>query len=185
MITPAIPTRYAGHLFRSRLEARWAAMFDLLRWPWTYEPFDLEGYIPDFLLVLEKPVLVEVKPSATLGQLRQHTAKIERTSWAGEALLLGADPIIPESDESAFVGGDFGLLAERQGENKKEWWWGPATAITCNVCNRPSFHHSVLAYACRVSGCADGTHHLEDPPDLHVLWGRAHELTRWTPGAQR
>jgi hypothetical protein len=28
---PAIPTVYRGQQFRSRLEARWAAFFDLLR----------------------------------------------------------------------------------------------------------------------------------------------------------
>jgi hypothetical protein len=56
----AIPTKYAGVQFRSRLEARWAAFFDLLRFPWKYEPFDCNGYIPDFLLF--DHVLLEVKP---------------------------------------------------------------------------------------------------------------------------
>jgi hypothetical protein len=44
----AIPTRYAGVNFRSRLEARWAAFFDLAGWKWKYEPIDLVGWIPDF-----------------------------------------------------------------------------------------------------------------------------------------
>ena len=53
-ITP-IQTRYAGCLFRSRLEARWAVFFDHLGIPWRYEHqgYDLgsEGpYLPDFLL---------------------------------------------------------------------------------------------------------------------------------------
>jgi hypothetical protein len=60
----AIPTVYAGVQFRSRLEARWAAFFDLLGWKWEYEPFDLEGYIPDFLLHQRPHTiwLAEVKP---------------------------------------------------------------------------------------------------------------------------
>ena len=58
----AIPTLYKDVQFRSRLEAKWAAFFDLLGWPWDYEPFDLNGYIPDFILHLHEPVLVEVKP---------------------------------------------------------------------------------------------------------------------------
>lgn len=33
----AIETRYAGHKFRSRLEARWAVFFDHLGIPWEYE----------------------------------------------------------------------------------------------------------------------------------------------------
>lgn len=56
----AIPTKYAGVQFRSRLEARWAAFFDLLGFEWNYEPIDLAGYIPDFILC--RRVLVEVKP---------------------------------------------------------------------------------------------------------------------------
>ncbi|MBV2366201.1 PDDEXK family nuclease [Streptomonospora nanhaiensis] len=52
-ITP-IETRYAGHRFRSRLEARWAVFFDQLGIPWEYEPqgylVDGAPYLPDFLL---------------------------------------------------------------------------------------------------------------------------------------
>ncbi len=50
----AHPTTYNGIRFRSRLEARWAAAFDLLGWQWEYEPFDLDGWVPDFQLTLEK-----------------------------------------------------------------------------------------------------------------------------------
>lgn len=54
MIT-ALPTYYAGHKFRSRLEARWAMFFDLLEIKWEYEPegYKLstgECYLPDFFL---------------------------------------------------------------------------------------------------------------------------------------
>jgi hypothetical protein len=63
----AIPTRYNGTNFRSRLEARWAAFFDLLGWNWEYEAVDRDGWIPDFLVMGSgasriEPVLVEVKP---------------------------------------------------------------------------------------------------------------------------
>lgn len=34
----AIPTKYRGLQMRSRIEARWAAMFDRVGWPWEYEP---------------------------------------------------------------------------------------------------------------------------------------------------
>lgn len=48
----AIQTRYAGYLFRSRLEARWAVFFDALGLKWEYEPegFELPSgrYLPDF-----------------------------------------------------------------------------------------------------------------------------------------
>jgi hypothetical protein len=56
----AIPTTYKGVKFRSRLEARWAVMFDKLGWHWRYEPLDLDGWIPDFIINDVLPV--EVKP---------------------------------------------------------------------------------------------------------------------------
>ncbi|TIN83117.1 hypothetical protein [Mesorhizobium sp.] len=59
----AIPTTYAGVNFRSRLEARWAAFFDLCGWKWDYEPFDLDGWAPDFLIKTKfTDVLAEIKP---------------------------------------------------------------------------------------------------------------------------
>ncbi len=57
----AIPTLYRGRMYRSRLEARWAAFFDLLGWRHEYEPFDLGLWSPDFLLPDFK-ALVEIKP---------------------------------------------------------------------------------------------------------------------------
>lgn len=48
----SIPTRYRNTEFRSRLEARWAAFFDLAGWKWKYEPIDLNGWIPDFWVAI-------------------------------------------------------------------------------------------------------------------------------------
>ena len=51
----AIETKYKGCRFRSRLEARYAVLFDALGMEWHYEPegFELEHYgryLPDFYL---------------------------------------------------------------------------------------------------------------------------------------
>jgi hypothetical protein len=50
----AIPTRYNGYRFRSRLEARWAVFFDRLDIEYTYEVEGFETvegwYLPDFYL---------------------------------------------------------------------------------------------------------------------------------------
>jgi hypothetical protein len=71
----AIPTRYAGCHFRSRLEARWAVFFDALGIRWEYEPqgFELDWrlrlengdagpihYLPDFYLP-DSNTYVEIK----------------------------------------------------------------------------------------------------------------------------
>lgn len=68
----AIPTVYKGVQMRSRLEARWAAFFDLMGYDWQYEPIDLDGWIPDFSVRIKRekkfpaddirPYLMEVKP---------------------------------------------------------------------------------------------------------------------------
>lgn len=105
----AIPTKYAGVQFRSRLEARWAAMFDLLKWQWEYEPLDLAGYIPDFRVKtgngqdwnLTQEYLVEVKPVTRVVDLQDAIAKAQDAAINGVAPIdLGAanDPI-----ESALV----------------------------------------------------------------------------------
>ena len=64
----AIPTRYAGVEFRSRLEARWAAFFDLVDIDWDYEPLDLAGYILDF--VIGGSELVEIKPALSTREFQ-------------------------------------------------------------------------------------------------------------------
>tara|TARA_R110002153_G_scaffold153334_1_gene305169 strand:- start:64 stop:687 length:624 start_codon:yes stop_codon:yes gene_type:complete len=61
----AIETRYKGYRFRSRLEARWAVLFDQLNIQWDYE---LEGYhlsdgtmyLPDFYLK-DLNIFIEIK----------------------------------------------------------------------------------------------------------------------------
>ena len=94
----AIPTLYNGVQFRSRLEARWAAFFDLMQWPWEYEPFDLSGYIPDFYLDFEIPFIIEVKPfekvKDNFGQwsdeLFEVKHKIDSSGVFGAYAILGS-----------------------------------------------------------------------------------------------
>ena len=66
MTITALETRYAGCLFRSRLEARWAVFFDVWGVKWRYEPDVIllpsgRAYLPDFFL--EGIGYVECKPS--------------------------------------------------------------------------------------------------------------------------
>lgn len=106
----AIQTTYAGVNFRSRLEARWAAFFDLANLKWEYEPFDLEGWAPDFLLRTSvcnvlcevKPVdLVTVMDDATERYLRggdcgvdaPEYQKVFRHSYNHQVCLLGTRPL--------------------------------------------------------------------------------------------
>lgn len=170
-----------GLRFRSRLEATWARMFTLLNWPWEYEPFDLDGYIPDFVLTFGKsPLLVEVKPEVCVAHLAQHCEKVDKSGWEREALIVGTN--IWEAEDSWFP--VLGLLKER-GE------WAPALLHDCSCCGKHSLHHSNLTWSCRVEGCYDGDQHLggfmcRTSPDSQVaaaqrLMAQARNLTQWHP----
>lgn len=70
MTINAVETYHAGHLFRSRLEARWATVFDDLGIRWEYEPQGYRvgeqrrPYLPDFYLT-DLGWWVEVKGERT------------------------------------------------------------------------------------------------------------------------
>lgn len=82
-----IPTLYQGTLFRSRHEASFAAFFDELKIQWEYEPLDLAGYIPDFLLKYEKhPLLIEIKPACE--DVEAAKLKIECSGWEHDVAIL-------------------------------------------------------------------------------------------------
>lgn len=177
---PAIPTEYKGYQFRSRLEARWAAFFDAVGWPWDYEPIDLGGYIPDFVLKFYKPLLVEVKPEMTLGDLYKYTARIDATDWKYNALVLGAT-LLHDHDEGCFHA--IGILRQGGGDPKdpEDTAWSPAQIHCCTKCKRLSIHHAAWGWVCEVSGCYEGDHFLTEAPvdALTRIWGEAHKVTAW------
>lgn len=105
----AIETTYRGYLFRSRLEAKWAAFFDLCGWPWGYEPPEYNGWIPDF--AIGEPITpVEVKPFYKSDEWDDVIAKVSASGCTRTTVLLGADPtMIPIGEHNA---PQLGWLAE-------------------------------------------------------------------------
>jgi len=97
MSITAIPTTYANGHYRSRLEARWAAFFDLVGLPYIYEPIDAGGYIPDFLIPGANPLYVEVGPVSTLEEYQEKATKgllaLARGDMNGDLLVVGVDPV--------------------------------------------------------------------------------------------
>ncbi|MGW7314696.1 hypothetical protein [Streptomyces sp. NPDC054865] len=101
-------TPYAGRIFHSQTEARWAVFFDVLGVRWTPQPERLrlpagrggtvrgqtplyceEGYTPDFYLP-DIGTWVEVK--STEKQMEEARAKVFRAAWStGEPLLILGD----------------------------------------------------------------------------------------------
>ena len=100
---------YKGTVFQSKLEARWAVIFDALGIDWIYEPetFRIEWgneiicYCPDFYLPKLK-IYVEVKP--TNDALKQKAYAIgQMIDWEGPLsegiIILGP---IPDSKRLAY-----------------------------------------------------------------------------------
>ncbi len=103
----AIPTLYKGILYRSRLEAKYASFFDQIGWRWTYEPIDGNGYIPDFLIHGDEPVMVEIKPAVTEAEYRAPVTKMVAGllgHWTHDVLILGADPLPSNASPRTYSG---------------------------------------------------------------------------------
>jgi hypothetical protein len=101
----AHPTNYGGTLFRSRLEARWAAFFDLAGWKWEYEPIDFVGWTPDFLISYYcghsdcdpyHSLYIEVKPYSSIDQFNGHPCRPNGYSIHDGPGAFGLSPEITE-----------------------------------------------------------------------------------------
>jgi len=196
----AHPTKYRGILFRSRLEARWAAFFDKLGWEWRYEDEEcyFDGWIADFVILCPRnhvvssagmsvapdPVgnfLIEVKPERTVEGLKQHWDKISRSGCKQEVVIVGVEPLV----ETGEYGYDCGLGVLNG--------WDYASLIKC--CKG---HYGMAAqggsYQCRICGFYDGDeghggffvvgHNYGDRHDdalneVRRFWNEAGNLTRF------
>lgn len=190
-----IETVYAGTLFRSRLEAKWAAFMTALGWDWTYEPFDAKGYIPDFAVSGQMPLLIEVKPAIGIGAMSEYVPRIERAiegCWDHDVLVVGVSPLLPSKDAWDRRDRAGGLMGERCWgvDGDDGWGWDEALWLSCRSEHKDhlgvALAHSVLSYAGRPCGFYDGNVHLEpvDGAFLAEAWAQATNATRWTKKAK-
>ncbi|KEA07498.1 hypothetical protein [Rhizobium rhizogenes] len=190
----AIPTTYNHVQFRSRLEARWAAFFDLCGWTWDYEPFDLDGWAPDFMLKGKVKALIEVKPinfsgseEASIRQAKAHAAKAFRTARSVireareaqkpfssyEILVLGNGPF--RSDFA--LGGNWSLgvmaLEELTGGDYADLYFGHS--------QRLDYAARYGNYKYRIGGQGGGDGHLWGIHDSEPeqLWRLAGNAVQW------
>lgn len=173
----AIETRYNGINFRSRLEAKWAAMFDLLKWGWTYEPTDFNGWIPDFAIHGERIIYVEVKP---VGEFPQEVAnKIDASGCHDEVLIVGMlGPMLEDGLTCPIVGW------LREGVLPQGFWWDFAPMSRYEGQDRIGFCHGTGSYQDRITGKYDGGSLGSFPVTLEqvtMLWREASNRTRWNP----
>jgi len=152
------PTLYKGTMFRSRLEARWAAFFDLAEWEWQYEPIDLVGWTPDFYVKFPcshsecngyHDLLVEVKPYFTIEQFRGHPCMSYENGYMYDSEVN--ETRLPADASAAF------------GINPRVTHWG----------------------MCHGAGGIDTT--VEDwvSGDVDALWAEAGNIVQWKPTRHR
>ncbi|MBA2280278.1 MAG: hypothetical protein H0W25_03450 [Acidimicrobiia bacterium] len=206
-MTQGIETSYAGITFRSRLDARWAAMFNLVGWRWTYEPFDGAGYIPDFTLDGPNPLLIEINPAVTIGELLDHlnrpvaamrsqwphaiavfggtvepsgpmvAARVERGEYG---LNLGAIAAVIDDDIAASMHSSHYLADDEQLDpdyRDQCLWW------VCTTCNRFAIRHELMFWRA-VWPCGHTTFRRPTASDIDVLdgyWADASNRVRWNP----
>jgi len=177
----AIETRYNGINFRSRLEAKWAAMFDLLKWGWTYEPTDFNGWIPDFAIHGERIIYVEVKPVSDFPM--EVANKIDASGCHDEVLIVGMLGPMRRDDLNCPI---VGWLREGVGleEVPEDFWWEPAPMSRYKGEDRIGFCHSGGSYKDRITGQYDGGSFGSFPvtqEEVTMLWREASNRTRWNP----
>lgn len=187
---PAKPTIYANTRFRSRLEARWAAMFDLLRWPYVYEPLDLDYWSPDFMLLGTRTIMVEVKPILTFAEDIADKMSENLMRWLTEfpsarrvePLLLGACPFLDAGGHP-----HFGWCAEGDAEG---FYWSEAMFglwVNRNPSHRFGYCHASFSFDDRINGGYDGGSFGGDVygeyfDTVKPLWAKAGNLTQWKFG---
>jgi len=167
----AIETKYNGILFRSRLEAKWAAMFDLLRWGWTYEPTDFDGWMPDFAIHGNEIIYVEVKPVTEFPE--EVAEKMQGSGCKADLLILGMSAPICAEEFAPMLGW---LSSDTEGFDLAPFGrWKDSDRI--------GFCHSTCSFRDRITGNYDGGSWGRGgdvtKQEIDALWREASNRTRW------
>lgn len=169
-----LQTKFDGHYFRSRLEARWAVFFKCLGIPYLYEPegFDLEEagyYLPDFFLPgipcrnlpkNQKGIWIEVKPCAPDKTYRKKLWSLVEHTQHTLILLIGAvstgEDVVEEFEEYRLAEArdhlwsvhDTGMIWHQChdcGKVKIDWGHKNETCYDCGW--RSSPEHTLIPFA--------------------------------------
>jgi hypothetical protein len=187
----AYTTTYGGVEYRSRLEARWAAFFERIGWHYTYEPFDGDGYIPDFVIHGASPMVAEVKPAVLRGEYLAPVPKVTQgleRHWRHDILILGADPL-PRLDTNirdwwpstaGLLGQYFSAEDVIDMDMEPGWDFDLAYWFTCPHCRRTNVLHSVQSFHGRPCGHYDGGYFPRiDLRTIRQHWAEACNDVKW------
>jgi len=113
---------YKGLEFKTSLEARWAAFFDLAGWSWWVNPRSIENWRPDFMVTFpcghsecggSHTLLVSVLPVSSVAAAKEHPClthtyqvKGDDEEWVADAgALFGNEPSVTAWEMSHGAGG--------------------------------------------------------------------------------
>jgi len=158
--------------------------FDLIEWRWTYEPVDVDGYIPDFLIHGPNAFYVEVGPVLTLAEFQAKAEKADRasTELGRDVLVVGISPIADlRLDSGHIAAGLLGEYGTYEGETTLDW--AAAPWAWCRTCQRFAIYHGYQSYDHRP--CGEAGHDRENPfagaVQLEDLWAEAGNTVQWRP----
>lgn len=122
----AIETVYKGYRFRSRLEARWAVLFDSLGLKWEYEKegFDLGDagwYLPDFWIPELMDMVIEIKPNTPTGS---EIRKCDALAWEENMIMIVGSPWRGEYYILDFNDTGKPIMRSSISELFDNWWMG-------------------------------------------------------------
>ena len=171
----AIPTKYNGVTFRSRLEARWAVFFDNLNIEWQYERegYQLQDgtwYVPDFWLPGvhyrengQPGIWVEIKP-------RPHMGKWHPWNESNPDYKLHREKIFGIPGSGVITYGDpweAHQYADGASTSIIDSWDLSIALALCNQCSRKSFiYQEETHYRC-CPNCSEGR--LVTMGDIHLF----------------
>lgn len=173
----AIPTKYRGISFRSRLEARWAIFFDVLGIKYDYEPeaFELDGYcyLPDFWL-LEQKIFYECKPEWPTDDEQAKASRLSEFTNRRVCISVGTPRVYD------FIGEEPAVMLFPDGGADSPYLW-----CECAICGKLGVEYSGLANRLHPKRPDDhpylsgGPEHDTQRIQIAVERARSHQF--WTP----
>jgi len=135
------PTWYNNYYFRSKLEAKWAVFFDLMKIKWEYEPepftcddgsqYTPDFHLPDVYLRDEKGIYVEIKPDGFND--RYFIGRITSSLKNQNLILLVGDPMRSIVDVH---------IMENHNEQLQPWPDDYMVFMYCDSCRVAKFEYN-------------------------------------------
>lgn len=137
---------YDGLEFKTPLEARWAAFFDLAGWQWHTNSVAVGDWRPDFKVTFpcghsecggDHVLLASVLPISSLTECQTHpcrshiyAVKGDNDKWLADGgAIFGNDPTVTEWQISHGSGGGIENVNFRLGGDEHRFWQKAATLV--------------------------------------------------------